>query len=174
MKNADKTHCPKGHPYDDENTYVNPNTGSRSCKTCKRERLATTFHERRILSPYSLEERLMMFMDKTKFSGAVPDVPDLPPGRCLLWDGAKFRDGYGKFGRGTAPGPRTLLAHRWLYQVIHGELDDDTEIDHLCGVKLCVNLRHLEPVDRWEHVERTVERRRWREQRDAELSLSRR
>lgn len=31
--NAEKTHCPKGHPYVLENTYVRAD-GSRRCKTC--------------------------------------------------------------------------------------------------------------------------------------------
>lgn len=35
-KNAAKTHCPKGHPYDDENTYRDKR-GRRSCKTCRQE-----------------------------------------------------------------------------------------------------------------------------------------
>lgn len=35
--NADKSHCPKGHPYDGENTYTTRN-GKRHCKTCKRAR----------------------------------------------------------------------------------------------------------------------------------------
>lgn len=31
-------HCPKKHPYDAENTYVNPRKpGSRTCRTCMRE-----------------------------------------------------------------------------------------------------------------------------------------
>ena len=33
-----KTHCPKGHPYDEENTYRTPSTGGRMCRTCMRER----------------------------------------------------------------------------------------------------------------------------------------
>lgn len=33
--NAAKSHCPKGHPYDAENTYTARN-GKRYCKTCKR------------------------------------------------------------------------------------------------------------------------------------------
>lgn len=33
-KNAVKTHCPKGHPYDRANTYSNPKTGRRSCRAC--------------------------------------------------------------------------------------------------------------------------------------------
>lgn len=31
-----KTHCPQGHPYDADNTYLAPN-GSRGCRTCRRE-----------------------------------------------------------------------------------------------------------------------------------------
>jgi hypothetical protein len=33
---AAKTHCPQGHPYSQENTYLRPN-GHRKCRTCKRE-----------------------------------------------------------------------------------------------------------------------------------------
>jgi hypothetical protein len=33
--NAEKTHCPKGHPYDEENTRLVP--GGRACKECQRE-----------------------------------------------------------------------------------------------------------------------------------------
>ncbi|MDP9904774.1 HNH endonuclease signature motif containing protein [Arthrobacter bambusae] len=36
--NSRKTHCPQGHPYDDENTYVSK-AGSRHCRVCIRERL---------------------------------------------------------------------------------------------------------------------------------------
>lgn len=32
--NAAKTHCPKGHPYSPENTYVDPD-GRRECRTCR-------------------------------------------------------------------------------------------------------------------------------------------
>lgn len=35
--NARKTHCDRGHPFDDENTYRSPD-GSRQCKECRRER----------------------------------------------------------------------------------------------------------------------------------------
>jgi hypothetical protein len=33
--NAAKTHCPAGHPYDEQNTYRPPD-GSRMCKECMR------------------------------------------------------------------------------------------------------------------------------------------
>lgn len=35
-RNARATHCPQGHPYDAENTYVWPATGYRACRVCKR------------------------------------------------------------------------------------------------------------------------------------------
>jgi len=31
-----KTHCPSGHAYDDENTYIDPK-GHRRCRACRRE-----------------------------------------------------------------------------------------------------------------------------------------
>jgi hypothetical protein len=38
--NARKTHCPKGHPYDEANTYHQPwrNTTIRQCRECHRAR----------------------------------------------------------------------------------------------------------------------------------------
>lgn len=33
--NATKTHCPQGHEYTEENTYINPGRGSRACRICK-------------------------------------------------------------------------------------------------------------------------------------------
>jgi len=38
-----KTHCPRGHPYSKENTYLTPREGCRTCRTCTRERLAKSY-----------------------------------------------------------------------------------------------------------------------------------
>lgn len=35
---AERTHCPSGHPYDEENTYMHPE-GYRSCRECSRQRV---------------------------------------------------------------------------------------------------------------------------------------
>jgi hypothetical protein len=34
---AQRTHCPHGHPYDEENTYHRPGSGHRVCRACSRE-----------------------------------------------------------------------------------------------------------------------------------------
>jgi hypothetical protein len=34
-KNAAKTHCPQGHPYDLLNTYIYPKNNGRHCRACK-------------------------------------------------------------------------------------------------------------------------------------------
>lgn len=38
--NALKTECAQGHPFDEDNTRIDPKTGHRSCWTCRRERSA--------------------------------------------------------------------------------------------------------------------------------------
>lgn len=49
--NAAKTHCPQGHPYDVENTYVwrhtTRSTTVRICKTCNRERARKYYQRKR-------------------------------------------------------------------------------------------------------------------------------
>lgn len=35
---ATRTHCPLGHEYTEANTYVNPTTRSRQCRTCAKTR----------------------------------------------------------------------------------------------------------------------------------------
>jgi hypothetical protein len=35
-RNINKTHCPRGHEYNEANTYINPTTGGRYCRTCQR------------------------------------------------------------------------------------------------------------------------------------------
>jgi hypothetical protein len=52
--NALKTHCPKGHPYDAENTLRGPNRRERKCRACDRERhRKSTQRERKNAKPTS-------------------------------------------------------------------------------------------------------------------------
>lgn len=36
-RHAQKTHCPKGHPYDEDNTYLGGARAMRQCRACHRE-----------------------------------------------------------------------------------------------------------------------------------------
>lgn len=42
----EKTHCPQGHPYDENNTYILPRSGSRLCRECRRVRNRNTIRKR--------------------------------------------------------------------------------------------------------------------------------
>ena len=48
--NAKVTHCPYGHPYDSENTYITVD-GRRNCKQCHRDSDAKWRHNRKVLTP---------------------------------------------------------------------------------------------------------------------------
>jgi hypothetical protein len=47
--NASKTHCPQGHPYTPENTYVYPGKPHRMCRTC-RVNYSRQYHQKRMQS----------------------------------------------------------------------------------------------------------------------------
>jgi hypothetical protein len=39
--------CPRGHPYDEANTYIRPNDGHRQCRACQRLRDRRRYHARK-------------------------------------------------------------------------------------------------------------------------------
>lgn len=49
-KNRQKTHCPQGHAYTPENTWIS-RTGGRGCRACNRERASRRLQAERELSP---------------------------------------------------------------------------------------------------------------------------
>jgi hypothetical protein len=64
---------------------------------------------------------------------------------CWLWTGATDH-GYGVYSSGKA--------HRISYEIHVGAIPYGLHIDHLCGVKNCVNPAHLEPVTQIENARR--------------------
>lgn len=73
-------------------------------------------------------------------------------GECWLWTG-HCQSGYGRFYVDPSTKERKG-AHRWLYEWFHGELPASLQLDHLCRVRNCVNLDHLEPVTAAENIRR--------------------
>lgn len=65
--NSTKTHCPKGHPYDEENTYVNPK-GSRVCRACLRDSQARYKKD----NPEKLRERDRLAKAASRARGTRP------------------------------------------------------------------------------------------------------
>ena len=56
QKERSKTHCPKGHPYTPENTYVAPN-GWRKCRICRREQHRRSYQKPEVKAGYTRRQR---------------------------------------------------------------------------------------------------------------------
>jgi len=100
------------------------------------ERMASTFRQR--------------FWERVDKNGPLPaNRPELGP--CWLWRGSILVDGYGQVGRAG----KTLKSHRVAWELLRGPVPADLELDHLCRVRACVNVSHLEPVPRPENNRRS-------------------
>lgn len=72
---------------------------------------------------------------------------------CLLWNGQKNPDGYGRFRTRKENGwSEIVLVHRFIYVVEVGDIPPNHEIHHKCEVRNCVNYDHLEPLTKDEHA----------------------
>ncbi len=72
---------------------------------------------------------------------------------CHIWQGFTDPDtGYAIVGSDG----RRRAAHRWVYERAHGALPPwpAADVDHLCRVRNCVRLDHLEAVTHAENVRR--------------------
>ena len=72
---------------------------------------------------------------------------------CWLWTGT-LSNGYGWFriGSDRDGSGRTVYAHRWSYEQVHGPIPEGLELDHLCRVRCCVRPSHLEATSHRENV----------------------
>lgn len=95
-----------------------------------------------------------------RFAAAVEDgpVPEFAPdlGPCLLYTGATNTSRYGQFRYDGRNG----YAHRYAWESQRGRIPDGMTIDHLCRVRTCVRLDHLELVTGPENTRRGARARR--------------
>ena len=72
-----------------------------------------------------------------------PLVEIKAPDECWEWKGSIHKKtGYGK----KQLAGKTLLAHRWIWEILQGTIPKNMVINHLCGNRSCVNPTHLEVV----------------------------
>jgi hypothetical protein len=70
------------------------------------------------------------------------------PSACWPWLGGRHAKGYGVFHVASVP----VLAHRVAWRLARGPIPEGLVVDHLCGERLCVNVRHLALVTAGENV----------------------
>lgn len=74
-------------------------------------------------------------------------VDKLGPNGCWIWTACKLGGGHGgPYGSFGADNKKTVLAHRYSYQLEYGAIPNGLELDHLCRNTLCVRPDHLEAV----------------------------
>lgn len=84
---------------------------------------------------------LSRFVGRLDTDGPVPaHRPEL--GNCWTWSGCTDRDNYGLFNFGG----RQYGAHRAVYQLVYGEIEDGHVVDHLCFRHDCARPTHLRAV----------------------------
>ena len=79
----------------------------------------------------------------------------LTNGDCIIWTGALKSNGYGV----THYQNRQEYVHRLIYKLVIGGIPKDTEIDHTCNVRNCVNPQHLQAVTHQKNMELGSSRR---------------
>lgn len=142
------THCPRGHAYDEGNTYINPR-GVKICRACGRMHAAKYKPPKRPgYSSWSVTQRFFSVLNRR---GPVPEHrPDLGP--CWLREASLDNHGYAVFNFTSENGKRKSKAHQFGYELVWGPIPDGYEPDHLCRVKACCRPSHLESVTHRENM----------------------
>jgi len=75
------------------------------------------------------------------------------PDGCWIYKGGKSSDKYAV----VVEAGKRVQAHRWVYELLVGEIPDGHHLHHHCQVPACVNPEHLEPMTAADHRRLHVE-----------------
>lgn len=78
-------------------------------------------------------------------------IMPIPECGCWLWIVNWNTYGYGRLGYAHT---KQVFAHRYVYEMLVGQIPDGLTIDHVCRMRACVNPAHLEPVTHSENLRR--------------------
>ena len=81
---------------------------------------------------------------------------------CRPWLKERTYEGYGRFRLWTRGAWRHPRAHRFMYELDHGNIPKKYVVDHTCEHTWCVALEHLDPVTNGENQRRYYARKRVR------------
>lgn len=79
---------------------------------------------------------------------------------CWNWIAAKDSDGYGRFRDGKSK--HMILAHRFSYEIFHGQTPSGLFVCHTCDNPSCVNPSHLFLGSQKQNMNDMAIKERWR------------
>lgn len=75
---------------------------------------------------------------------------------CWSWIGPRNSYGYGRLMESVGKRKcKQLMAHRFSYEQVIGQIEEGMTVDHTCRNKSCVNPAHMEIVSRGENSKRS-------------------
>ena len=78
---------------------------------------------------------------------------------CINWPYGKTHDGYGAIAKKLYGQP---VAHRKVYELVHGTIDQSLIVLHICDNRACINPNHLRLGTQCDNIKDMVNKKRQR------------